>query len=228
MLLKDINNAIRTNKNKPITIQASNTIIYDVFGARKFPGGQAGSIEPHTDLILDKRAGKKTNISFKQAPLSSLSKGNSRGLEAIVPGIVSKFMNTVLTKLKQMKLDEGDPVPPILGKLNESDKQRIFIGKTSTGGPVDFVYVGSQSTEYNEDAEVLTIDGQLIDPVTFIKKKTFYLSLRPLYDDQTFDFKTVVGGIPKIYGKSIDHKISESIISLTEDVNPDAVIVEIP
>jgi hypothetical protein len=52
--------------------------------------------------------------------------------------------------------------------------------------------------------------------------------LRPLYDDQTFDSKTVVGGIPKIYGKSIDHKISESIISLTEDVNPDAVIVEIP
>lgn len=227
LLLKEINNAIRSNKNKPITVRASDTAIYDVFGARKYPGGQTGSIEPHTDIILDKRAGKNTNISLKQGPLSSLTKGNTRGLEAIVPGITRRFSILALNKLKQMKLDDGEKVPPIFGHLQELDKERLFVGKTSTGGPVDYVYIGNGSTQYNEDEELLSIDGNLVDPIQYVKKRQFYLRLSPLYDDQGFDSKTLVGGIPKIYGKSVDHKISENIISLTEDVSDDGIVIEI-
>jgi hypothetical protein len=226
-LIKDINNAIRSNKNKPITIRASDIFIYDVFGARKYPGGQAGTIEPHTDIILDKRAGKKTNISLKQGPLSSLTKGNARGLEAIIPGIIRKLSIAALNKLKQINIEDGERVPPIFGHLQELDKERLFVGKTSTGGPVDYLYIGNGTTQYDEDEELLSIDGNLVDPISYVKKRDFYLKMMPLYDDQVFDSKLSVGGIPKIYDKSKDHKISENIIILTEDVSEDGIVVEI-
>lgn len=228
LLLKEINNAIRTNKNKPITVKVTSVFIYDVFGARKYPGGQTGSIEPHTDIILDKRAGKKTNISLKQGPLASLSKGNARGLEAIIPGITKKLYSAVFDKLKQMKLEDGQTVPPIFGRLKELDKERLFIGKTSTGGPIDYIYQGNGTTQYNEDEQLLTIEGNLINPVSYVKNREYYLKLMPLYSDQGFDSKTMIGGSPKIFGKSKDHKISENIIILTEDVSSDGVVVEIP
>lgn len=232
MILNDINAAIKTNKNRPITVQASaagaNISIYDVFGARKYPGGQTGSIEPHTDIILDKRAGKKTNISLKQEPLSSLSKGNSRGLEAIIPGITKRFMNTAFSKLQQMKLEEDQQVPEIYGHLKESDKEKIFIGKTSTGGPIDYLYIGNQDTQYDEDTGILTLAGELIDPISYVKKKELYLKLTPLYEDQGFNSKTIIAGVHSIYGKSKSHGINENRIILTEQVDNSAIVVEIP
>lgn len=227
MLINDINTAIKTNKGRPIIIRASNILIYDVFGARKYPGGQTGSIESHTDIILDKRTGKNTNISLKEGPLSSLTKGNIRGLEAIIPGITRRFMHTAFTKLKQMNIQDDDTVPEVFGKLQESDKEKLFIGKTSTGGPIDYVYIGKETTQYDEEEEILSFDGQLIDPKSYVKKRTFYLKLVPLYDDQGFDSQTMFGGVPKIYGKSKDRKISESTIILTEDISDSAVVVEI-
>ena len=227
-LIQSINAAIKTNKNRPITIQASAIIIYDVFGARKYPGGQTSSIEPHTDIILDKRAGKKTNISLKQEPLSSLSKGNTRGLEAIIPGITKRFMNTAFSKLQQMSLEEEQQVPEIYGHLKESDKEKIFVGKTSTGGPIDYIYIGSQNTQYDEDTAILTLAGEFIDPISYVEKKEFYLKLTPLYGDQGFNSKTVIGGVHSIYGKSKINGINENRIILTEQVDNSAVVVEIP
>jgi len=227
MFLKNINAAIKTNKNRPITVQASAIIIYDVFGARKYPGGQTSSIEPHTDIILDKRAGKKTNISLKQEPLSSLSKGNNRGLEAIIPGITKRFMNTAFSKLQQMSLEEEQQVPEIYGHLKESDKEKIFVGKTSTGGPIDYIYIGSQNTQYDEDTAILTLAGEFIDPISYVEKKEFYLKLTPLYGDQGFNSKTVIGGVHSIYGKSKINGINENRIILTEQVDNSAVVVEI-
>lgn len=231
-LQTDINAAIKTNKGKPITIRASaagaNIFIYDVFGARKYPGGQTGSIEPHTDIILDKRAGKKTNISLKQGPLSSLTKGNSRGLEAIVPGITKRFINAAFSKLQQMKLEEEQQVPEIYGHLKKSDKEKIFVGKTSTGGPIDYLYIGNQDTQYDEDNQILTLAGELIDPISYVKKKELYLKLTPLYQDQGFDSKTIIAGVHTIYGKSKSHGINENRIILTEQTNSSALIVEIP
>lgn len=232
MILKDINAAIKTNKNRPITVQASaagaNISIYDVFGARKYPGGQTGSIEPHTDIILDKRAGKKTNISLKQEPLSSLTKGNTRGLEAIIPGITKRFMNTAFSKLQQMSLEEDQQVPEIYGHLKESDKEKIFVGKASTGGPIDYIYIGSQDTQYDEDTETLKLAGEFIDPISYVEKKEFYLKLTPLYGDQGFNSKTVIGGVHSIYGKSKINGINENRIVLSEQVDNSAVVVEIP
>ena len=232
MILKDINSAIKTNKNRPITVQASasgaNILIYDVFGARKYPGGQTGSIEPHTDIILDKRAGKKTNISLKQEPLSSLTKGNTRGLEAIIPGITKRFMNTAFSKLQQMSLEEDQQVPEIYGHLKESDKKKIFVGKASTGGPIDYIYIGSQDTQYDEDTETLKLAGEFIDPISYVEKKEFYLKLTPLYGDQGFNSKTVIGGVHSIYGKSKINGINENRIVLSEQVDNSAVVVEIP
>jgi hypothetical protein len=226
-LIQSINAAIKTNKNRPITIQASAIIIYDVFGARKYPGGQTSSIEPHTDIILDKRAGKKTNISLKQEPLSSLSKGNIRGLEAIIPGITKRFMNTAFSKLQQMSLEEEQQVPEIYGHLKESDKEKIFVGKTSTGGPIDYIYIGSQNTQYDEDTAILTLAGEFIDPISYVEKKEFYLKLTPLYGDQGFNSKTVIGGVHSIYGKSKINGINENRIILTEQVDNSEVVVEI-
>ena len=229
MILKDINAAIKTNKNRPITVAAgANISIYDVFGARKYPGGQTGSIEPHTDIILDKRAGKKTNISLKQEPLSSLTKGNTRGLEAIIPGITKRFMNTAFSKLQQMSLEEDQQVPEIYGHLKESDKEKIFVGKASTGGPIDYIYIGSQDTQYDEDTETLKLAGEFIDPISYVEKKEFYLKLTPLYGDQGFNSKTVIGGVHSIYGKSKINGINENRIILSEQVDNSAVVVEIP
>ena len=73
----------------------------------------------------------------------------------------------------------------------------------------------------------MILDGTFLDPKEYAKNIDLYITIQPAQEDQPFDPDEKQGGIPKIYGKSVDHKISENIISLTEDVSDDGIVIEI-
>ena len=60
-----VNDAVRKNKNNPITLVAGQTKIFDVIGAEKYKGRQTGGSEPYTDVFLEVLIkGKKEKIIY--------------------------------------------------------------------------------------------------------------------------------------------------------------------
>lgn len=223
-LIDNINRAVKLNRNSPITIITQRMTLSGVDGARHYSGGQIGNIQPHTDIVITFRNTKNTNVSIRNAPIESLSKGNLRGLESIVPGIIRRFMNLAAKKIEQSGLDPGERVPKVCARITNLDRDTILIGKTVTGGPIDLIYQGDIRSFYDDEKEVLWLYGEFIEPKEWVKGKQLFLELQPKFDDQTYDPKLRIGGIPMIYGKSVTYRISEFNIILHEQLPDDTEI----
>lgn len=227
--VKAVNDAVSKNKKKPITVMAGRVKIDNVVGAKKYNGRQASGSEPYTDVILLRKNKKDVNLSLKGEAAPSLAGGGLRGLEAILPGLASKFMRTAFKKLVSEGLQEGDKVPDIYGQINETSKIKIVVGTTAMGGPIDYMYIGpmSVSSDYNPKTNILTLNGAFTDSVTFAKSHNLYFRLRARREDQTFDPEAKQNGVPKIYGKSPSHGDSAGRIVVTDQVPKEAKIVKV-
>lgn len=223
-LIQEINAAVKTNRNDPITIITAKRSLIGVSGARSYSGGSISNIQPHTDIVLVFRNKKNVNISIKNTPIESLTKGNVRGLESIVPGITRRFMTLVARRLEQNGLETGERVPKICAKLTALDRDAILIGKTLTGGPIDLVYGGEMKSFYDPERQLFWLYGEFVDPDEWAKQKQLFLELQPKYEDQKYDPTLRIGGIPMIYGKSDTYRISEFTIILHEQLPEDTEI----
>jgi hypothetical protein len=224
-----VNKATQKNKKNPITVQAGKTKIDNVIGAKKYSGRQASGSEPYTDVILIRKNKKDVNLSLKGEAAPSLAGGGLRGLEAILPGITSKFMKAVLKKLLSQGLKAGDKVPDTYGQIDEMNKIKIVVGTAAMGGPIDYMYIGPMTVKSDYDAKtnVLSLNGTFTDSKTFAKTHDLYFRLRARREDQRFDPDASQGGIPKIYGKSPSRGDSAGRIVVTDKVPSTAVIVAV-
>lgn len=222
-----VNKAVQKNKKNPITIQAGKTKIDNVIGAKKYSGRQASGSEPYTDVILTRKNKKDVNLSLKGEAAPSLAGGGLRGLEAILPGITSKFMKAVLKKLLSLGLKAGDKVPDTYGQIDELNKIKIVVGTAAMGGPIDYMYIGPMTVESDYENNVLSLNGTFTDSKTFAKTHDLYFRLRARREDQRFDPDASQGGIPKIYGKSPSRGDSAGRIVVTDKVPSTAVIVAV-
>src|SRR4029077_5552721 len=110
-------------------VQAGKTLITGVIQAKKFTGRQAGGSEPYTDVVLVTHDKKEVNLSLKGESAPSLAGGGLKGLELASPGIAKRFMTEAFNHLvKKVKLNPGDKVPDVYGKINNRDKLKIVIG----------------------------------------------------------------------------------------------------
>jgi hypothetical protein len=233
-VVKKIKDAVKKNKNNPITLIAGKTRIEGVIDADKFTGRQVSGSEPYTDVqIFVLRKGKKVaiNCSLKGESAPSLAGGGLRGLELAVPGITKKFMNAARDALiNKEKLAMGDKVPDVFGKISSSNKMKIVVGTESMGGPIDYMYIGPMDVtgNYNTTKNELPLNGELIPADVYAKTHDLYFRLRARREDQRFDpDATDASGAPKIYGKSPSRGDSAGRIVVTDKVSSKGVTVSI-
>lgn len=233
--IETVRSATKRNYPSPTTLifkgakGQSRIVIPHVNEARRFPGGQISTVEPHTSIVLEKRVGLRTNISLRADVQESFLKGNKRGIESLSPGITRRFMKALHTRISGMDLEEGEEVPLILGKLKPAEIELLYVGRKATGGPVHYVYDGSGEGEYDEDTGVVIFDGDLLDPKVYSKTKKLFLRAEPIYEDQGWAPDLKLAGIPLIYGPSKKYKIADFQLSIVEeDKSPEAIgIVEL-
>jgi hypothetical protein len=233
-VIKKINDAVKKNKNNPITLIAGDTEISGVIKAQKYTGRQLGGSEPYTDVVIQVKVGKKIqdlNCSLKGESAPSLAGGGLRGLELAVPGIAKKFMKAVFKELTtKQKIKIGDKVPDSFGKISLRDKLKIVIGNIQMGGPIDYMYIGPMTVTGNYDikSNKLTLNGNLILAEEFAKSHDLYFRLRARREDQRFDPSAKdPDGTPKIYGKSASRGDSAGRIVVTDKVPSTGVIVKL-
>jgi len=233
-VVKSITDALKKNKNNPITIIAGKTKIANVIGAEKFTGRQISGSEPYTDVILFVKKGNNTqkiNLSLKGDTAPSLAGGGMRGLELAVPGITKKFMVAALNHLVNTGLKSGDKVPDVYGKIGSAQKLKIVIGNEAMGGPIDFMYIGSMDVLSVFDIKKGALsfsNGSLIPAAEFARTHELYFRLRARREDQRFDPSAKDNvGVPKVYGKSPSRGDSAGRIMVTDKVPSNANIVKL-
>lgn len=224
-----VNKAVQKNKKNPITVMAGKTRIDNVIGAKKYNGRQSSGSEPYTDVVLVRKNKKDVNLSLKGEAAPSLAGGGLRGLEAIVPGMASRFMKLAYRRLVSEGIEPGSKVPDVYGQITESYKVKIVVGTSAMGGPIDYMYIGPMtvSSEYDTKSNTLTLNGNLIASTTYAKTKELYFRLRARREDQRFDPEAKQGGVPKIYGRSPSRGDSAGRIVVTDSVPSQAIIVKI-
>jgi hypothetical protein len=231
-IVSSITAAVKTNKNNPITVVAGKTKIAGVIKAYKFTGRQEGGSEPYIDVIFETIDKKKLGLSCKGKSAPSLAGGGLSGLELAVPGIAKKFMKAAFDHLfKKLKLNPGDKVPDVYGKIGATDKVKIVVGNAKMGGPIDYMFVGVMDvkTNYNKDKNELTFSDTEITPAKkYAQTHELYFRLRARREDQRFDPTSIdKDGSPKIYGKSPSRGDSAGRIVVQDKVPSNAVIVNI-
>jgi hypothetical protein len=233
-VIKHINDAVKKNKNNPVTVIAGKTKIVGVIKAEKFTGRQLGGSEPYTDVVFHVMSGKKVevlNLSLKGTAAPSLAGGGLKGLELAVPGIAKKFMEAAYTHLvKKEKLVIGDKVPDVYGQIGNADKVKIVVGNAKMGGPIDYMYIGPMDVagKYDAKKNELTLNGTMTEAVEYAKTHKLYFRLRARREDQRFDPEAKDNkGVPKIYGKSPSKGDSAGRIVVTDSTPSSAVIVNI-
>lgn len=227
-LIKAINDAVKANKNNPVTVIFDNVTMSGIKKAEKYGGRQAGGSEPYTDVVLYK--GNSTlNLSCKGESAPSLAGGGLKGLELAVPGIAKKFMTKAYEYLKtKKKLKVGDKVPDIYGKISKQDKMKIVIGNRAMGGPIDYMYIGPMDVtkQYDSKNNKLKVSGSMYPADQYAQSKELYFRLRARREDQRFDPTAKDGtGTPKIYGKSPSKGDSAGRIVVTDDTPASAQII---
>lgn len=223
-----VNKAVKDNKKNPITVVAGSTKISGVSAAKKYTGRQSSGSEPYTDVIFAKKSGKAVNLSLKGEAAPSLAGGGLRGLEAIVPGLASRFMKAAFNQLISQGLKKGDKVPDIYGKIGPKTKEKIVVGTSAMGGPIDYMYIGGMDVKSSYDSKTNTLtftNAKLTESKQYAKTHELYFRLRARREDQRFDPDAQQGGIPKIYGKSPSKGDSAGRIVVTDSVPKNAVIV---
>ena len=229
-LIKAINDAVKANKNNPVTVIFDNMTLSGVTKAEKFGGRQAGGSEPYTDVVMY-RGTKTLNLSCKGESAPSLAGGGLKGLELAVPGIAKKFMMKAFEHLKtKKKLKIGDKVPDVYGKISKQDKLKIVVGNKAMGGPIDYMYIGPMDVtkQYDSAKNRLKISGSMYGAESYANSKELYFRLRARREDQRFDPTAKDSmGTPKIYGKSPSKGDSAGRIVVTDSTPASAVTVNL-
>jgi cytochrome c1 len=186
---------------------------------------------PSNGYEMQLHNGKKINLSLKGESSPSLAGGGLKGLELAVPGIAKKFMTAAYTELKdKRKLNAGDKVPDVFGKIGGSDKVKIVVGNAKMGGPIDYMYIGPMTVSgpYDAKKNVVKLNGTLTEAQTYARSHELYFRLRARREDQRFDPTAKnKDGSPKIYGVSPSKGDSAGRIVVTDSVPSSAVIVNI-
>ena len=211
-----VKEAVERNDNRPITLRTGGVTLKGVIGAYKYNRRQSSGSEPYTDVQLMTTKGI-LNVSMKGPTAPSLAGGGLGGIEAIIPGLASRFFRAAYDAHIKNGLKLGDKVPDTFAKLNNRDKKLLVVGNRAIGGPINFMYIGPMDVKYTHKGSTLEVNGKLIDAVKYAKDYELFFRLRARRKDQTFDpAASDKNGIPKIYNKSPSRGDSAGRLVITD------------
>jgi len=221
----EVNDAVKMNGDKPITLKTKDATIKGVIKAEKYSGRQRSGSEPYTDVQVFTSKGI-LNLSMKGPAAPSLAGGGLRGVEEIIPGIGARFFRTAYDNHIKNGLKPGDKVPDTYARLNDKDKNLLVIGNPAMGGPIHYMYVGPMDVKSKYNNGTLEINGSAIDAKKYSKEHDLFFRLRARRVDQTFDPESSdKNGVPKIYGKSPSKGDSAGRLVITDKPVKGKVIV---
>ncbi len=210
----------------PIAVKFKNKTLYNITGAEKYTKPTDAGKEPITDVILNSSKGD-INISMKGPSSPSLAGGGLTGLKTIDPNLVDNFINKAYKELISKGLKTGDPLPDIYFKIPDDIAINIIKGNESSGGPIDFIYIGPMDVQSSLDENTLTIENTNLLTPEEISKKNLYLRLRKRREDQRFDATPPQSGkLPKLITKSPSKGDSNFRIVITDSVPSNALILQ--
>lgn len=231
-LVNKINQAVKKNQKNPITLVTGGATITGVVGAEKYTGRQVSGSEPYTDVVIHVKSGRGTktlNLSMKGESAPSLAGGGLRGLELASPGIAKKYMKAVYKHLSEsVQLNPGDKVPDVYGKISSNSKEKIVVGNTQMGGPIDYMYIGPMTVtgSYDSKKNTLTVNGTLTEAKKYAKEHDLYFRLRARREDQRFDPDAKeADGTPKVYGVSPSRGDKSGRIVVTDKTPSNAIVI---
>jgi hypothetical protein len=168
---------------------------------------------------------KKLNVSMKGEEAPSLAGGGLRGIELASPGLGAKYFKQAYAFLvKTKKLQPGDKVPDVYGKIPDNVVLDIIVGNESMGGPINYMYVGPMTVtgRYDPKKNILTVNGDFSPVKEYAKENKLYFRLRARREDQRFDPSAKDNkGVPKIYGRSPSRGDSAGrLVVVSEDSVP--------
>jgi len=220
----DVKAAVKKN-GVAITVCAGEITIAQVAGAEKFNGRQTSGSEPYIDVNLILKNGKKIGLSMKGESAPSLAGGGLKGINLAVPGLATRFMKEVFKHLSK-KIEAGDKVPDVYGKIAAMHKEKIVVGNTAMGGPIDYMYIGKMdpTSRYDPKTNKLTFNnGSFFEAKEYAKSHELYFRLRARREDQVFDPSNLDSQlVPKIYSKSPSRGDSSGRIVVTDKVPANA------
>ena len=220
----DVKAAVKKN-GVAIKVCAGKVTINNVTGAEKFTGRQISGSEPYIDVNLVLKSGKKIGLSMKGESAPSLAGGGLKGINLAVPGLASRFMKAVFKHLNK-KIEAGDKVPDVYGKIAAMHKEKIVVGNVAMGGPIDYMYIGKMdpTSRYDERTNKLTFgNGSFFEAKEYARSHELYFRLRARREDQVFDPDNKdAQSIPKIYSKSPSRGDSSGRIVVTDKVPSNA------
>ena len=220
-----VNDAVKMNGDKPITLKTKDATIKGVIKAEKYSGRQRSGSEPYTDVQVFTSKGI-LNLSMKGPAAPSLAGGGLRGVEEIIPGIGARFFRTAYDNHIKNGLKPGDKVPDTYARLNDKDKNLLVIGNPAMGGPIHYMYIGPMDVKSKYNNGTLQINGSAIDAKKYSKEHDLFFRLRARRVDQTFDPESSdKNGVPKIYGKSPSKGDSAGRLVITDKPVKGKVIV---
>ena len=190
------------NFGNPINVVAGSVTIQNVVSARKFTGRSSSGTEPYTDVILTKNNGTEINISNKGTSAPSIAGGGLKGLDLIVPGFSTRFLNAALQKYQDLGYKEGDQIPDMYGRVSDDLKETIVVGNASMGGPIDYMYIGPMDVRFTTSGKNVRLNGHFHDAKRYADSHDLFLRLRKRRSDQPFTFEKDSNGVPVILGRS--------------------------
>jgi hypothetical protein len=223
-LVKMINDAVKKN-GVDIKVKAGKVTVNNVVKAEKFGGRQVSGSEPYIDVNLVLKNGKTVGLSMKGESAPSLAGGGLKGINLAVPGLADRFMKAVFTHLMK-KIQPGDKVPDVYGKISIPYKEKIVVGNKNMGGPIDYMYIGSMNpaSSYDKNKNCLEFrNGALFEAKEYARSHDLYFRLRARREDQVFDPEAKDNkNVPKIYSKSPSRGDSAGRIVVTDKVPTNA------
>jgi len=229
-LVSAINNAVKNNENKPITVKfeayGDIDIIKNVVSANKVEGLNAYNKEPYADVEIHTIDSviKLSCKDFKNAP--SLLGGGLLGIHKIYPAYIKPVLVMAFNKVKNTEDFKNNIWKDIYIKLDNSTIITLFRGNPDMGGPIDYVYRGDMEvSSYVDYDNVLRIKGQLLSSIEFAKLYTGKLYIR-VRRQENEGINTDIfdkNGIPYFTFKS-DGKRNNRRIVITNSLNKNGIL----
>ena len=206
-----------------------------VVSAKKVTGLNVLGTEPYTDVALTLTDGSIINVSLKggseegKASAPSVAGGGLVGLQALIPDLISTFLEKANEWYIDQGYKKGDVIPDVYGELNRKKTELVLRGTEDMGGPVDYIYVGPMDVKVSGfDGQALRLNGTFHEIAEYAKHHSIFFRLRKRREDQPFEPKMKdASGSPLILGRSPSKGDTGRRIVMVSSVPKSAAVISI-
>jgi len=181
-LMRTINSNVARSQQKRINLQAADgTEIANVVGARKHSNANAIGGDSLTDVSIFTTSGRQYKVNTKGTIAPVQIHNDFKSVFASSPILAKRFARAAIQKYKSLGFKDGavnqGNVPGVYAELRGENNMRVCRGTPQMGGPVDYYYEGATLGEFDEEQNMLRMQGSFTSSSQLAKTQNFYVSM---------------------------------------------------